>query len=124
MSTLHHEQCHAMPAQPSPALYVDHIAGRGVELFQAACARDLEGIVAKLAGGAYTPESTTWVKIKNRAYSRAEGRRISSTGALRGLAHRFPDGTAPHVLRLVRQWPLRAHDGRALALRSRGQRDR
>jgi ATP-dependent DNA ligase len=36
--------------------------------------QDLEGIVAKLANGPYTPEATTWVKIKNRAYSQAEGR--------------------------------------------------
>ncbi len=55
-------------------MYVDHVAGRGMELFQAACARDLEGIVAKLATGLYAPEATTWVKIKNPAYSQAEGR--------------------------------------------------
>jgi hypothetical protein len=35
---------------------------------------DLEGIVAKQAAGLYTPEATTWVKIKNRAYSQAVGR--------------------------------------------------
>jgi len=45
-----------------------------VELFQAACKQDLEGIVAKLATGRYEPEATTWVKIKNRNYSQAEGR--------------------------------------------------
>ena len=45
-----------------------------MELFQAACASDLEGVVAKLASGRYEPEATTWVKIKNRAYSQAEGR--------------------------------------------------
>ena len=43
-------------------------------LFEAVCANDLEGIVAKLAHALYTPEATTWVKIKNRAYSQAEGR--------------------------------------------------
>ena len=32
-------------------------------------------IVAKLKTGLYTPEATTWVKIKNPAYSQAEGRR-------------------------------------------------
>lgn len=34
----------------------------------------MEGIVAKLANAPYTPEATTWVKIKNRNYSQAEGR--------------------------------------------------
>lgn len=47
---------------------------RGVDLDEAACANDLEGIVAKFAHGLYTPEATTWVKIKNPAYSQAEGR--------------------------------------------------
>jgi hypothetical protein len=31
-----------------PVLYVDHIERRGVDLFEATCGRDLEGIVAKL----------------------------------------------------------------------------
>jgi hypothetical protein len=34
----------------------------------------MEGIVAKQAAGLYTPERTSWVKIKNRAYSQAVGR--------------------------------------------------
>jgi hypothetical protein len=34
----------------------------------------MEGIVAKLSTGTYTPEATSWVKIKNRTYSQAEGR--------------------------------------------------
>ena len=42
-----------------PLLYVDHVAGSGVELFEAVCAGDMEGIVAKLAGGLYAPEATT-----------------------------------------------------------------
>ena len=59
---------------PGPALYVDHVAGGGVDLFEAVCANDMEGIVAKLAQGRYTAEETTWVKIKNPHYSQAEGR--------------------------------------------------
>jgi hypothetical protein len=31
-------------------------------------------IVAKQASASYTPEATTWVKIKNSAYSQAIGR--------------------------------------------------
>src|SRR5215472_10940204 len=59
----------------SPVLFVDHLAGHGVDLFQAVCQRDLEGIVAKAAQGLYQPEKTTWVKIKNPNYSQAAGRR-------------------------------------------------
>ncbi|MEO8596435.1 MAG: hypothetical protein ABI759_24160 [Candidatus Solibacter sp.] len=58
----------------SPLLYVDHVAGSGVDLFQAICARDMEGIVANLAAAPHAPEATTWVKIKNPNYSEAEGR--------------------------------------------------
>jgi len=39
--------------------------GRGVDLFQAVCQKDLVRIVAKAAQGLYQPEKTTWVKIKN-----------------------------------------------------------
>ena len=46
-----------------PVLYVDHIEGRGVDLFEATCGGDLEGIVAKLAAGRYEPAATTWVKV-------------------------------------------------------------
>jgi ATP-dependent DNA ligase len=63
-----------VPPQPSPVLYVDHVAGNGIALFQAICERDMEGVVAKLAAGMYTPEETSWVKIKNSVYSQAEGR--------------------------------------------------
>jgi bifunctional non-homologous end joining protein LigD len=63
-----------VPPQPSPVLYVDHVAAAGVELFEAVCARDLEGIVPKLANAPYAPDATTWVKIKNTKYSQAEGR--------------------------------------------------
>jgi ATP-dependent DNA ligase len=54
-------------------LYVEHVAS-GTDLFRAICERDLEGVVARQASASYTPEATTWVKIKNRAYSQAVGR--------------------------------------------------
>jgi len=38
----------------------------GTDLFQVICDRDMEGVVAKQANARYTPEATTWVKIKNR----------------------------------------------------------
>ena len=59
----------------SPVLFVDHLVGRGVDLFRAVCQRDLEGIVAKAAEGLYQPEKTTWVKIKNPNYPQTAGRR-------------------------------------------------
>jgi ATP-dependent DNA ligase len=36
---------------------------------------DLEGIVAKRKDALYTPEETSWVKIKNRDYSQIVGRK-------------------------------------------------
>lgn len=46
---------------------------RQPELFQAATALDLEGIVAKRSTDPYTP-ATVWVKVKNRSYSQNQGR--------------------------------------------------
>jgi bifunctional non-homologous end joining protein LigD len=39
----------------SPVLFVDHLVGRGVDLFQAVCQRDLEGIVAKASQAKILP---------------------------------------------------------------------
>jgi ATP dependent DNA ligase-like protein len=64
-----------VPRQPCRLLYVDHLAGYGVDLFEAVCAADLEGIVAKMATAPYGTEPPSWVKIKNRYYSQAAGRR-------------------------------------------------
>jgi ATP-dependent DNA ligase len=52
---------------------VEHVAS-GTNLFRLICERDMEGVVAKQASARYTPDATTWVKIKNRAYSQAIGR--------------------------------------------------
>src|SRR5215469_882512 len=49
------------------------VTGRGCELFDLVCARDLEGVVGKRAGDPYEPR-TRWLKVKNRDYSQAEGR--------------------------------------------------
>ena len=46
----------------------------GRELFDAACSLDLEGIVAKRKADTYQLD-TAWYKIKNPAYTQAEGRR-------------------------------------------------
>lgn len=59
--------------RPKSVLYVDHVAS-GTDLFEVICDSDMEGVVAKQASARYTPEATTWVKIKNRQYSLAPGR--------------------------------------------------
>ena len=59
----------------APVLYADYNESAVRELYRAVCEMDLEGIVAKRKDGLYTPEATTWVKIKNPAYTQGEGRR-------------------------------------------------
>ncbi len=87
-----------VPPQPGPVLYLDHVAARGVELFRAVSARDMEGIVAKLAAGKYAPEATTWVKIKNRAYSQAEGRADFFEGRAFGVSKTLTSCIPAHPL--------------------------
>jgi bifunctional non-homologous end joining protein LigD len=58
---------------PGLLVYADYVEGNGTRLFQLACEEDLEGIVAKRKDGLYTPEETSWVKIKNPRYSQTEG---------------------------------------------------
>jgi len=65
-----------IPPQPAHVVYVDHLERRGTELFRFVCESDLEGIVAKRKDGAYVSNgAAAWVKIKNRNYSQARGRR-------------------------------------------------
>jgi hypothetical protein len=53
--------------------YVEHVES-GSDPFHIICERDMEGVVAKQASARYTPDATSCVKIKNRAYSQAVGR--------------------------------------------------
>ena len=55
--------------------YVDQIERAGTDFYSVACEHDLEGIVAKRKDGLYTPDETSWVKIRNPQYSQMEGRR-------------------------------------------------
>jgi bifunctional non-homologous end joining protein LigD len=55
-------------------LYAQHVNGRGKEFFEVICQRDLEGIVAKRKLGIYKDDGNSWLKVKNRTYSQAEGR--------------------------------------------------
>ena len=61
---------------------MDHIEERGIGLFDLCCEPDLEGIVAKPKASPYRLISgkTTWLKVKNPAYSQAEGLERSSIG--------------------------------------------
>jgi bifunctional non-homologous end joining protein LigD len=65
-----------MPRIQSRLRFMEHIERRGVGLFPAACERDLEGVVGKWARGSYLTDggATSWVKIKNPAYSQMESR--------------------------------------------------
>jgi len=71
----------------SRLLKVEHVAARGVDLFRAACEHDLERVVAKWRHGRYASDtnSTSWLKIKNPAYSQMEGR---AELIHRGASHR------------------------------------
>ena len=62
-----------LPRKPHAVLYVQHVTS-GMDLFRVICEQDMEGVVAKQAAASYTPDATTWVKIKNKHYSQAVGR--------------------------------------------------
>lgn len=70
-----------IPAPATAVLYADYVRGDGRALYELACARDLEGVVAKWAPGRYvsTPP-TSWIKIKNPAYTQAVGRHARFAG--------------------------------------------
>jgi bifunctional non-homologous end joining protein LigD len=55
-------------------LYAQHIDGAGKQFFAEICRRDLEGVVAKRKLGIYKDDGNSWLKVKNRTYSQAEGR--------------------------------------------------
>jgi bifunctional non-homologous end joining protein LigD len=59
----------------SGLLYAQHIEANGNQFFQEICSRDLEGIIAKRSVSIYrATRRSTWLKIKNRSNSQAEGR--------------------------------------------------
>lgn len=59
----------------SRLLYCDHVDRDGEGLFQLACERDLESIVAKWKCALYLPDKpTSWLTIRNCAYSQWIGR--------------------------------------------------
>jgi hypothetical protein len=50
-----------------------YMEGYGIDLFNAVCKRNLEGIVAKKKDGTYSTVSG-WLKIKNPLYTQSERR--------------------------------------------------
>jgi len=54
----------------------DHVVGRGVDFFRAVCARDCEGVVAKLAQSPYRllRGRSPWLKVRNPNYTQIDGR--------------------------------------------------
>jgi bifunctional non-homologous end joining protein LigD len=56
-------------------LYVDHVESKGVELFKAICAKDMEGIVCKHKHAPYTSRPACWWKVLNADYSQKRGRK-------------------------------------------------
>jgi bifunctional non-homologous end joining protein LigD len=67
-------------------LNAQHVEGEGKKFFTEICARDLEGIVAKQKLGIYKDDGSSWLKIKNRSYSQAEGRHELLTRSRRSSA--------------------------------------
>jgi bifunctional non-homologous end joining protein LigD len=63
-----------VPTVAGPLSRVPCFEQEGLELFDASCRLDLEGIVAKRKADRYGPD-TTWFKVKNPTYTQAEGRR-------------------------------------------------
>jgi bifunctional non-homologous end joining protein LigD len=55
-------------------LYAEHF-DKGTALFQAACDKDLEGIVAKHKLAPYSSKPQSWFKVINESYSQHRGRR-------------------------------------------------
>jgi bifunctional non-homologous end joining protein LigD len=75
----------AVPARSEWVLYADHVGGSGRALFAAACAREIEGIVAKHRHAPYGRAARhRWLKIRNPAYAPAPARQVLPT---RGGAH-------------------------------------
>jgi bifunctional non-homologous end joining protein LigD len=58
----------------------------GEALFEAVCAHELEGVVAKRQDGRYRPGERGWIKIKNREYWRYELERESAMNRRRERA--------------------------------------
>ncbi len=70
-----------------PLRYGEHLAGAGEELFEQACAKGWEGLIAKRASSRYTSgRSTDWLKLKcSRDQEMVVGGFTDPTGGRAGL---------------------------------------
>lgn len=108
-----------VPAAPSFLIYLDHIEGKGTNLFSLACASDLEGIVAKPKRSPYDPARTKWFKVKNPNYSQREGRRemfnsfmgYNDVAHVRQLTKEVTWVARPEPMRGGELWPPAAKTG-------------
>ena len=69
----------------SRLMYVEPFAGTGRALYREICRRDFEGIVAKHRRAPYSQDRTrtTWLKVKNMAYTQARDRHELFAGRTR-----------------------------------------
>ena len=82
----------------SRLILLEPIEHRGRRLFELACERDPEGIVAKWKHGTYQSDGrgTSWFKLKSPSYSQAEGRHeLFESRRQRQLSSRRAKSTAP-----------------------------
>ena len=66
-----------IPTTPGGLLYLDHIEGEGIDLYDIGCGLNLEGVVCKPKTSVYRTLSNgkaPWIKVKNPDYSQAVGR--------------------------------------------------
>jgi bifunctional non-homologous end joining protein LigD len=63
-----------------PAWHVPCAFEDGDALYEVACERDLEGVVAKRVDGRYRPGERRWIKTRNPAYRRLEDERPARWG--------------------------------------------
>ena len=91
-----------MPRVESRVRLVEHVEARGVDFFRAACAHDLEGVVAKWKGGTYqSGPRTSWLKIRKPEYSQWENRRELFEARRDNAQRRRPGGWVKPELSLV-----------------------
>lgn len=69
-------------------LFAEQIQGKGIELFEAICSRDIEGIVAKHRLGPYAATPVTWFKVLNLTTLRSAAEKEYSTSS--ASASTFP----------------------------------
>jgi bifunctional non-homologous end joining protein LigD len=73
-------------------IYAQHIAGRGMALYQEICDRDLEGMVCKRKDSVYS-STGHWFKVLNPNYTQHDGRHEKFTAFKERSTRSVPDIT-------------------------------